>query len=129
MTEMPVLFTSLLCLMTACLVAVTIAFLFMSYDIRRMVRRIETLIPHASRAVKQANVVMRILGRMAQRLDAAAGSAEAVIAKLCGSVNETLEQFQAIKMKAQRSFGKWMGSNGSNGHGTRADSRSRHNRS
>lgn len=118
----------LLCLMAACLVAITVAFIFMSYDIRQMVRRLNALMPQASRVVKRADAVMRILGRMAQRLDGATQGVETVVAKLCGSVAETVEQFEAFKGRAQRSFGKWMGNNGSNGHGTGADSRPHHRR-
>ena len=116
MTELPLIILSL------CALAVTWSVVMTTFEWRCTLRRVNTLLPDAELVVKEAKRSLTHVRRVIARTDHVSKQVEAVALKTCETVSSVVEQVAALKLQAEHSVGRWFGTNG---NGTRAESRSR----
>ncbi len=122
MTELPFVILSL------CAVAVTWSVVMTSFELRCTLRRINELLPDAEAVVKEAKRSLTHVRRVIARTDHVSKQVEAVALKACETISEVVERVVALKLQAEHSVGRWLGTNGrGTGNGSRSHRRSNNN--
>lgn len=114
MAGQPVLF--LLAVMALCLVVITILAVQTAAELRRTLRRVNTLLPSAGRTLRETSELLASTNRMSHQV-------ESMIDKATGAASETVDGFLGLKAKLVKFFNTTMRS-----QGARSGSRSVKNR-
>lgn len=119
MTELPLVILSL------CMIVMTWSVMATAFELRCLLRRLNTLLPDAEQVMKDVKQSLIHLRRVMTRTDHVSKQVEGIAVKACETVSGVVEQMVALKERAEHSVGRWFGANG---HGTRLVSRSRRSR-
>lgn len=119
---MPDVFPLLVCLVviSGCAVAMTVTMVWTTRDIRRTLRRVNTVLPSADRALREVHRALDHVRRMLMRADQASRRVETIVQQACDTAEDTVQRFSALKDRAEHSLGKWLG------NGTGAEPRRHH---
>ena len=94
MSESP-LILALLATSTLCLVAMTIAVLLTSRELRRTLRRVNTLLPRADRALQEVHRLLTTVNHAAQHV-------ETMMQRVRSAMSTTLEHVQGWTSQVER---------------------------
>lgn len=114
MTGQPVLF--LLAVIALCLVVITILALQTAAELRRTLRRVNTLLPSAGRMLRQTSQLLDAIHRISHQV-------ESLVTKASGAASQTVDGLLGLKVKLAHLFTQTMRS-----QGARSGSRSVKNR-
>lgn len=101
----------LLCLIviSACAVTMTVTMVWTTRDVRRTLRRVNTVLPSADRALREVHRALDHVRRMLMRADQASRRVESVVQQACDTAQDAVQRFSALKEQARHSLGKWLG--------------------
>lgn len=114
MTGQPVLF--LLTVIAFCLVVITILAVQTAAELRRTLRRVNTLMPSAGRTLRETGALLASTNRISHQV-------ESMIEKASGAASQTVDGLLGLKAKLAKLFNETMRS-----QGARSGSRSVKNR-
>ncbi len=114
--------TTVLALIGACLVVMTITTVMVASDLRRTLRGLNTLLPKFETVAKDARQVLAGARRVVARADRATQQVEQVVQRACATAGETMERVMGLKAQAETFVSKWFG------NGARSESRPRYRR-
>ena len=109
MPETPLLWLPLLGIVTACLIAMTLAILVIAGELRRTLRRLNVMLPETARAVHDARRMFRQGRRLLARADVAAGRVEAILHQACDAATDVLGAIGRFKTRTQTLWTKRFG--------------------
>ena len=112
-----------LALLGVCAVIMTTTVVLTSLDLRRVLRQVHGLVPRADEALRESTRAMTHLRRLLARTERVSKQVEAVAVQACETMADAIRQFSILKAQAEKSLGKWIGTNG---HGAGAESRPHH---
>ena len=98
------LVTLLLGVISVCLVAITVTALVTAREFRMTLRRINTMLPRADRALQDAQRSLTLMRQCVTRADLAAQRVEAVVHAACDVASEAVTRFSRWKGQAQQFF-------------------------
>lgn len=124
MTDAPVALV-LLAILSGCAVIMTFTVVRAAADVRRTLQGINALLPGASRATQEAARALAHVRKVLARTEHLSARVETLGLQACEAMGDAVRQFAAMKAQAEKSLGKWLGTNG---HGTGAEPRSHHRR-
>ena len=110
-------------LLGVCAVIMTATVVLTSLDLRRVLRQMNRLVPRADEALRESTRAMTHLRRLLARTEHVSKRVEAVAVQACDTIADAIRQFAILKAQAEKSLGKWIGTNG---HGAGAESRPHH---
>lgn len=118
----PWVITTVLCLIGACLLVMTITAVMVAGDLRRTLRGINTLLPRLETVAKDARQVLTGARRVVAGADRASRQVEHVVQRVCETAEETVERVMGLKAQAETFVRKWFG------NGARSEPRLRYRR-
>src|SRR3989338_81002 len=110
----------LLAVLTVCAVITTATVAWAVLDLHRTLRRVDVLLPQADTALREAARALAHVRRALARTGHVSKQAESVAVQACDAMADAVRRFTQLKEHAQKSLGKWMGTNG---HGAGAEPR------
>lgn len=114
--------TTVLALIGACLVVMTITAVMVASDLRRILRGLNTLLPKFETVAKDARQVLTGARRVVAGADRATRQVERVVQRVCETAEGTVERVMGLKAQAETFVSKWFG------NGARSGSRLRDRR-
>jgi hypothetical protein len=104
--------TLLLGLISACVLVMTCVFVMTANDLRRVLRRVETLLPDCARAIREAQQALGTTRRLMARASRLARQVEGVVAQACEVAADTIGEVLDLRARARRFLAQWHGKNG-----------------
>ena len=116
----PLVLLALLVVVTACVLAMTIAVALTAWEFRRTLRRVNAILPGADRAIREAHRSLEQIRWLLTRTNHVSRHVEAVIHQGCDAASDTLRRFLRMKEQAQAFWAARFG------NGAGAEPRSHH---
>ena len=118
----PIVWLTLLVIVTACVLAMTITVVLTAWEFRRTLRRANAILPGADRAIREAHRSLEHIRRLLIRTNDVSRHVEAVIHQACDAASDTLRRFLRVKEQAQAFWAARLG------NGAGAEPRQHHRR-
>ena len=110
----------LLGLMSLCALIVTTVLALTAHEVRRILRRVQTILPDCAGAVHEAHRAFGEAHQLLKRTNSATRRVETVLHTASETATQAMEQFALLRKKAQAFFGHH------NGNGARGGPRHQH---
>jgi uncharacterized protein YoxC len=101
---MPELLVILLAISNICLIILAVVAIGTALDLRATLRRVNSVLPDAEAALKEARHMLHRTRQIAQRGDLAAKRVATVIHQACDAVGGVLEQITPLKQSVEQMF-------------------------
>ena len=112
-------------MLSLCAVTMTVAVVWAVMDLHHTLRQVNVMLPNADRTLREAARALAHVRRVLTRTDHLSKQVESVAIQACDVMADAMRRFSTLKAQAQKSLGKWLGTNG---HGTGAEPRPHHRR-
>ena len=108
----------LLGVISLCLVTITVSLLVTARDLRRVLKRVDAILPACDQAAQEARRILGEARQLLKRTHKTARHIETVVEQACHVASDVIEQVVSLKGRARTFLAKRLF-----GNGARADSR------
>ena len=86
---------------TCCLIAIALTIMWTAAELRRTLRRINTVLPEADQALRATRRSLERANRLLVKADRATTHVETVIHQVCDAASDSVDRFTRFKQRAQ----------------------------